>query len=616
MQADRILIADDSPAIHVDFRKILTNQEREGDEIESLAASIFGDSDSETASSDGEGSQGRQSFTVDSAYQGEEALQMVVRSVEENTPYAVAFLDVRMPPGWDGVETLERIWRVDPRIQVVLCTAYTDYSWQDIAARVGESDQLLILRKPFSLIEVRQLAASLCTKWKLAREGERRVGDLESAVADRTQALAAANEELRREIAERERAERELRRAQRLEALGRIAAGIGHEINNPLTFLIGGMDAARDELASVRTYIPQNSYREVDDLLQAAAVGAERIACIVRNVKLFARPDEQGMEAVDMPATIQMALEIAMAEIGDNIDTVMDLAVVPPVRGRRIEIEQVIINLLTNAAQALRGAGSTDPKIHIALRVDNAKDVVMEIRDNGPGIPIEHLDKIFDPFFTTKPVNQGTGLGLSICHGIVTGLGGEIDIRSTVDKGTSVLVTLPAFRLDAALNPAQSSDGKPVTASTPTLGRIRILVVDDEPLVLDAIRRALPRQRVVGVTSARSALLLATHESFDLILCDIMMPDINGMKFYEELSETRPDMEPRVMFLTGGTNLPEVREFLDRVDKRCIEKPVARERLTHIIADAMASLEYAEDTTTEAPTTTSLMAQAGDDPGQ
>jgi two-component system NtrC family sensor kinase len=245
----RILIVDDSPPTHEDFRQILASGDSSA--IDSLEGLLFGSSAPAAPA---------RSFELDSAFQGQEALAMVQRAVAAGRPYAVCFLDVRMPPGWDGPETLLHLWRVDPALQVVLCTAYSDYSWSELVERCGDTDQLLILKKPFEVPEVRQLAHALAEKWRLARVQARRMADLEALVAERTEAL-------RREMTERARAEHELYQTQRLKALGRLAAGIGHEINNPLAFILGSIEAVQETLAGIEAEVDADAYREIGRFL-------------------------------------------------------------------------------------------------------------------------------------------------------------------------------------------------------------------------------------------------------------------------------------------------------------------------------------------------------------
>jgi PAS domain S-box-containing protein len=201
----RILVVDDNPAIHEDFRKILCASEETSRAYEEAEAAFFGDTLSAPAVS---------CFDLDSAYQGEEAFEMVKRTDVEGNPYAVAFVDVRMPPGWDGIETIAQVWKVDPHIQIVICTAFSDYAWEDIFKTLGHAERLVILKKPFDTVEVIQLAHSLSEKWTLANQVRQRMEDLDQKVAARTRDLETANKRLTREIAERIQIEAALRHSE------------------------------------------------------------------------------------------------------------------------------------------------------------------------------------------------------------------------------------------------------------------------------------------------------------------------------------------------------------------------------------------------------------------
>src|SRR5258707_845134 len=173
----RVLVVDDNPAIHEDFRKILAVSEP-SDELESFSQALFGEEPTRTC---------QQGFDVESAFQGQEGLERVKGAVASARPYAMAFVDVRMPPGWDGVETTIKLWEAYPDLQVVICTAYSDYAWDDLIARVGRSDRLLILKKPFDNVEVLQLANALTEKWRLLQCARLKIDGLEQAVTARTQ---------------------------------------------------------------------------------------------------------------------------------------------------------------------------------------------------------------------------------------------------------------------------------------------------------------------------------------------------------------------------------------------------------------------------------------------
>jgi two-component system NtrC family sensor kinase len=422
----RILVIDDNPAIHQDFRKILATPEGL-EELEEMESLLFGAVPVRSVASN---------FELDSAMGGEEGVRRVKAAAAEGRPYALAFVDIRMPPGIDGVETTLRLWREDPDVQVVLCSAYSDYSWEELARKLGSSERLLILRKPFDNIEVRQMAHALCEKWELLRASHRRLEDLELAVQERTRALAEAHSKL---VV-----------AQKLEALGRMSAGLAHEVNNPLAYVLSNLRHV--QLGLEKLACAPEALKAREDLKEAcrdAVFGAERIANIVQDVRLFARLEEPAKEPVDVRRVVEHSLSLAGEALrqGKGIRLVRDFQEVANVMGSELALGQVFLNLIVNAAHAL--AGREEPCLRLGLVAWADGRVAVEVQDNGSGIAPQHLSRLFEPFFTTKPVGTGTGLGLSICHGIVTRLGGDITVDTVQGQGTTFRVLLPAAPANA-----------------------------------------------------------------------------------------------------------------------------------------------------------------------
>ncbi|MEM9489901.1 MAG: response regulator, partial [Myxococcota bacterium] len=280
-------------------------------------------------------------------------MQLVERAVVDNEPYAVAFVDVRMPPGWDGIETTERLWRVQPNLQVVLCTAYSDYSWEEIFQRLGYTDQLVILKKPFDAVEVRQLALATTAKWSLMRRHEALLENLESQVATRTRELAASNERLRYEMQERLKVERQVRHLQKVQALGHLSASVGHEINNPLCYVVGNMELLSDNLRDLQDRPRDASlWRDTRQNLDAAVDGAHRIAEIVRAMRGFVSIDEDQAKSTVVASAIDTATALAHNEIRYRAQLRVQCEAIPPLQIGQRAFEQVLLNLLINAAHA------------------------------------------------------------------------------------------------------------------------------------------------------------------------------------------------------------------------------------------------------------------------
>ncbi|MDY7224992.1 hybrid sensor histidine kinase/response regulator [Hyalangium rubrum] len=389
----RLLVIDDNPAIHEDFQKILAPAEG-STTLDALESALFGAPQART---------GPYLFQVDTASQGEEGIQRVRTARREGQPYAVAFVDIRMPPGIDGVETTEQLWKEDEDLQVVLCSAYADYSWEEVAQRLGISQRLLILRKPFDNIEVRQMAHALAEKWELARQGRAH--------------------------------------QQRLEALGRLAAGMANEASSPLGFVSTNLNHLRLALEKKVAGQPLEEPEELLEACRDALMGTERLKRIVQDVKVLARVEPQPTAPVDVRKVMEQSLSEAGEALGARVRLVKELQAVPLVHASEQGLGQVFLHLIINAAQAMPEA-HPEPWIRVATHPQE-RGVLIEVQDNGSGIDPEHLSRIFEPFFTTKPMGVGSGLGLSICRGIVTGFGGQISVDSAPGRGTTFRIQLP-----------------------------------------------------------------------------------------------------------------------------------------------------------------------------
>jgi CheY-like chemotaxis protein len=290
---------------------------------------------------------------------------------------------------------------------------------------------------------------------------------------------------------------------------------------------------------------------------------------------------------VDVAGVIESCIHIAGNQIRHRAVLERDLAEVPPVLGNPARISQVVLNLLANAAKAIPDGNPGAHRVRVRARRAPDARVVLEVSDTGEGIRPEHLSRIFDPFFTTKPVGVGTGLGLSVCHNIVTSYGGEIRVESERGRGS----TFRVFLLSAE-GSASSIDTAPAPGHTSAARRGRILVVDDEPLVGAALRRALVNEHDVEVTaSAVEALTrIGGGERFDLVLSDLLMPEMTGMDLHGALSVQAPEIVARMMFLTGGAFTPAARRFADEHRDVCIDKPFDVFALRDLIRRRIAEL--------------------------
>jgi len=456
----RTLVIDDNPAIHEDFRKIL-GPAQSNEALHEARARLFGDAPPKTQIG---------AFEIDSAQQGQEGLEKVRQALQEGRPYALAFVDVRMPPGWDGVETIKRLWQVDPSLQVVICTAYSDYSWDQIIQELGQTDHLLILKKPFDNIEVRQFAAALTEKWNLARQAQWKMDQLEQTVQERTRQLQEQKQSLEQTLEHLQQAQMQLVQVEKMASIGQLAAGVAHEINNPIGFISSNLNslanyvedlkrvlAAYDELlgeclqSSSELRAKAEEVRrlrdEADvnyilsdlvDLISESIEGTHRVRQIVSDLRDFSHVDSPEVTEEDINQLLDKTINVAWNELKYKTEVVREYGQIPAIPCYGGKLGQVFLNLLVNAAQAIEKRGT------ITIRTGAGDDHVwVEIEDTGCGIPPEHLNRIFEPFFTTKEVGKGTGLGLHLAYKIVQAHQGRITVQSTVGKGTTFRIELP-----------------------------------------------------------------------------------------------------------------------------------------------------------------------------
>ncbi len=387
-----------------------------------------------------------------------------------------------------------------------------------------------------------------------------------------------------RDVTERLRLQAQLTQSERLAALGTLAAGVAHEINNPLTVMALGLQAVDLRLRRSIDRLVPDEHREISSLLSELRSSVDRIGGIVGELRAFARADGDAPGPTDVVAVLTAAERMAAHRIRHSAAVIPRYDAVPPVVGHARRLEQVFVNLLLNAAQSMREGGS-DNRIDVRAYVAVDGRVAVEVKDNGPGMPPEVLSRAFDPFFTTKPVGDGTGLGLSISHGIVTGLGGEISIESEVGRGTTVRVHLvPAGAVAKEIPAGQPADA-PRSAS-----RARILIVDDEKALVSSLRLLLAGEHDVTTATTGEAACRALLEDapFDAVLCDVMMPGVSGMDVYARVRAARPELLPRFVFMTGGAFTPQADEFLASVSNRVLQKPFAMAELRQAILDVNA----------------------------
>jgi PAS domain S-box-containing protein len=410
-----------------------------------------------------------------------------------------------------------------------------------------------------------------------------------------------------RDVTERKKLQSQLMVSDRMASVGTLAAGVAHEINNPLAAVIANLDYVVESLGrwvggDRAAASPRRGHawilKELTEPLDDARQAAERVRLIVRDLKILSRsPIDEPSGPVDVEAVMESSLRVASNEIRHRAHLVKSYARVPGVEANEARLGQVFLNLIVNAAQALQEGHAQQNEIRVSTHLDGAR-VVIEVTDTGVGIPPEIIARVFDAFFTTKAVGVGTGLGLAICHRIVTDMRGDLTVESTLGTGTTFRVALPVS------HQTERKPAAPVVEAIPAAGRRgRILVVDDEELVLRSVTRILAKEHeVVTQVSAKQALeLCAGGELFDLILCDLMMPDMTGMDLHRELSRVAPEQAKRMIFLTGGAFTAKAWHFLADPPREHLEKPFDPATLRLIVRRRLTAGGDADGSATRSP---------------
>ena len=372
--------------------------------------------------------------------------------------------------------------------------------------------------------------------------------------------------------------------SERMASLGTLAAGVGHEINNPLMSVLGNLEMAITDVRRLRREHAGINFEELGEELHDAKEAAERVRNIVRDLKLFSRSDEETRGDVDVERVMESSVRMVWNEIRHRATLVRDYKPVPAVHANESRLGQVFLNLVMNAAQAIPEGRANQNEIQVGTSLAADGRVRVFVTDTGSGMMPDVVEKIFNPFFTTKPIGVGTGLGLAICHQLVSSVGGEIVVDSAPGQGTTFAVMLPA----AAASIAVTAD--PKLAGGPTPRRARVLVIDDEVMVATMIRRALGREHeVVTLTDPIEALRqLEQGHTFDLILCDLMMPNATGMDVYAAVAKHDPALAERMVFITGGAFTEQARDFMDTTANASIEKPIDVTALRAFVNERLA----------------------------
>ena len=460
MKNNRILIIDDDPGIQETYQNILTLKPQK--DVLSKGANLFNKKQKIFQNKN------TMNFDLTISSSGEDGIEQVRSSLKKKLPFAAAFIDMKMP-GIDGAETSKKIWGLDPYIKIVIVTAYSEYTPDDIISVIGKDD-IFYLRKPFNQEEIKQFARVLVKKWVLEREKNILSENLKST----NEKLEDINKNLQEKINQQAAV---LAQNEKMTSIGILAAGVAHEINNPIAFIKGNLSSISkynrrlmelfkmygnleglvknndnnkitDHLSDIADYKKTKKidfiFEDIVSLGDESLDGAIRVENIVKDLKTFSRADQSEFMDVDVNESLDTTLNMIRNELKYKVEIVKNYGELPSVNCLQQKISQVFMNILLNSSQAIEKSGTiTISTQHVEGRRKNDNVVEVKIKDNGKGIAKENISKLFDPFYTTKPVGQGTGLGLSITYDIIKAHGGSIAVASKPGEGSEFTINIP-----------------------------------------------------------------------------------------------------------------------------------------------------------------------------
>ncbi len=570
----RILLVDDNEAIHEDIEAILSINKNNSDmELRQIEDDLFGSSTlaepdvlTETI------------YDIDHAYQGKEAIQMVNDAHSKGNPYSLIFMDVRMPPGMDGIETIQNIWADHPFTEMVICTAYSDYTWDQIVKNLGNTDKLLFMKKPFDVTALKQTALTLTTKWNLRREAASYTDKLEKEVQERTQ-------ELENLVIEQKRMKEKAERATATKSA--FLATMSHEIRTPMNGVMGmnsllletELNAKQRKLSEMVKKSADSLLRVVNDILDFSKIEAGKMDLEIVPFK----PEEIVSEVVQ---TISFYSRVKRIDIEYDIDKDVPESLL----GDPTRLKQLLLNFGSNAVKFTE-EGSVS--IHVSLLEKSGDEFTIKfsVKDTGLGIPEDKLDGIFDPFeqadtSTTRKFG-GTGLGLAICKQLAELMKGSVGLKSKPGEGSTFWFEVPLKQEQTEQRNREKPENNFGNNGESPLSGMKILVAEDDKMNQLVVQKFLDREglTVDVVETGVEAIKAVENTDYDAILMDVQMPEMDGYEATKLIREKEGETGLRIpIFMLTASAMAEDREnSLDAGADEFITKPLDKDRLLNTI---------------------------------